>query len=190
MWQVSAFIAAVTSHFSTRKWQGLMFGPCYFIFLLCLCLLFLSSHLLLMHPWKRWWEDNFFVQECIGLRAHFWRNTKRSHVENIIDFVHQCQTNMNSTIQKPSQNAGGTESLSEKFIALGFFIVIVVAGFVLYFFPFGFQFVWYFSFCSQESLVTSSLPLLRVYCNTLEITHSHVFYSIFDFTINVFHSWL
>lgn len=167
-----------------------MFGSCYFIFLLCLSLLFLSfsSHLSLMHHWKRCWKDNFFVQGCIGLRAHFWKNTKRSHVENIIDFIHQCQAKMNSTIQKPAQNAGGRESLSEKFLTFGVFWLLFLL-LVLFFFSFGFQFVWvFFLFCSQESLVTSSLPLLRVYCSTLGITCSHVFYGIFDSTIIVLHS--
>lgn len=55
-----------------------------------------------------------------------------------------------------------------------------------------FFFLWFsvclFSFCSQESLVTSSFPMLRVYCSTLGITQSHVFCGIFDFTITVFHS--
>lgn len=64
----------------------------------------------------------------------------------------------------------------------GFLVVVFVAGFVL-FFPLVFSlFGVFFLFCSQESLVTSSLPLLRVYCSTLGITCSHVFYGIFDST--------
>lgn len=147
IWQISAFLAVATCLFSNGKWQRLMFGSCYFIFLFCLSFLFLSSHLLLMHHWMRWWKYNFFVQDCIGLREHFWRNTKRSHVENIIDFIHQCQTKMNSTIQKPAQNAGGTESLSEKFLAFGFFLLLLlVLFFFFFFFNFGFQIVWVFFF--------------------------------------------
>lgn len=45
-------------------------------------------------------------------------------MENIIDFIHQCQTKMSSTIQISAQNAGGRESLrdhNKSFLLLGCF---------------------------------------------------------------------
>lgn len=50
-------------------------------------------------------------------------------MENIIDFIHQCQTKMNSTIQISAQNAGGRETLRDhdkSFLLLDCFLLLLL----------------------------------------------------------------
>lgn len=83
---------------------------------------------------------------CSGVHwpgSTFWGNTRRSHVENIIDFIHQCQTKMNSTIQVSAQNAGGRETLRDhdkSFLLLGCFLLLLFLLLVLFFVWFGLGF--------------------------------------------------
>lgn len=122
--KISSFIAVFTFLVPTGKWQALMVGSWCFIFLFCLKSLispFLSPSLI-DASLKEVVERQFLSS---GI---YWGNTRRSHVENIIDFIHQCQTKMNGTMQKPIQNADGGESLTEheKSSLLLFFLLVLL----------------------------------------------------------------